>query len=171
MRLCERGCVDHHLYRIFDARDRLLYVGISKSALRRLSEHLRKDWPISRVEIVTFDGVEAARSAESFAIRTEGPLLNIAGSTGPPARKQTKEPRKWKLNWYWLKEGEVPDGPGPEHELGEIIHGMETPFYMYWPDALTARQVWWDAHLDKWPGFTVDQTEAVLMTCGRFVKA
>lgn len=71
----------HHLYRHFDADGNLLYVGVSISSLRRLSQHkLNSHWfdKIANVTIQKFSSRFAALTAETNAIREEKPLYNIA---------------------------------------------------------------------------------------------
>ena len=68
------------LYRHFDADGMLLYVGISLSAVSRLSAHkVGSEWfsKIARIEIETFETRESARDAERDAIATEKPRYNI----------------------------------------------------------------------------------------------
>jgi hypothetical protein len=70
------------LCRHFDFEGRLLYVGISLSALTRLAQHRRESYwydHIARVEIEHFETREEALEAEAEAIRHEKPLHNIAG--------------------------------------------------------------------------------------------
>lgn len=76
------------LYRHFDSAGALLYVGISLNALLRLSQHKTAPWfrEIARVEIEWHDTREAAISAESAAIRDEGPRWNKAGAFDPEFR-------------------------------------------------------------------------------------
>lgn len=69
-----------HLYRHFDAEGALLYVGISLSAVNRLSQH--KDcshWfdDIARVDIETFPSRHEALRAEKAAILAENPRHNL----------------------------------------------------------------------------------------------
>lgn len=69
------------LYRHYDSRSELLYVGISLSAVARLSQHkLHAHWftDIRRVEIERFDTPDRARAAERKAIKGEKPKHNIA---------------------------------------------------------------------------------------------
>lgn len=69
------------LYRHFDANDRLLYVGISLSAVQRLAQHRHSaHWfkKIVSVGIEWFPSREAAIEAEAAAIQLEKPLHNIA---------------------------------------------------------------------------------------------
>jgi len=68
------------LYRHFDANGNLLYVGISISAMVRLSQH--KDFSpwyadVARVEIENFPTRQDAMRAEREAVRTESPTHNI----------------------------------------------------------------------------------------------
>jgi hypothetical protein len=69
------------LYRHFDSDGRLLYVGISLSAIIRLAEHRASPWfdDIARVEIERHPTRKAALAAERKAIRDERPLHNIVG--------------------------------------------------------------------------------------------
>jgi predicted DNA-binding transcriptional regulator AlpA len=69
------------LYRHYDARGRLLYVGISLSAITRLSAHRNgSHWSdqICRIEIDTFDDRNVAIAAERRAIQEESPIYNRA---------------------------------------------------------------------------------------------
>jgi transcriptional regulator with GAF, ATPase, and Fis domain len=69
------------LYRHFDWRGRLLYVGISYDALRRANEHFKdKSWAkdVARFEVQHFGSREAAVAAEKAAIACERPLYNVA---------------------------------------------------------------------------------------------
>jgi excinuclease UvrABC nuclease subunit len=73
-----------HLYRHFDAGGRLLYVGISLSALKRLSQHRKAaHWfaSIANVTIETFPSRQKAVAAENLAIKTENPKWNTMLST------------------------------------------------------------------------------------------
>ncbi|VVP18264.1 hypothetical protein PS893_03689 [Pseudomonas fluorescens] len=68
------------LYRHFDAEKRLLYVGISLSASRRLSQHMRDSkWArtITSIEIEHFETRSQAVEAEQRAIVDEKPLWNV----------------------------------------------------------------------------------------------
>lgn len=80
------------LYRHFDSDGRLLYVGVSLSTLRRLTQHRDKSaWfqSIQRVTVERFPSRAAAFEAERRAIATERPLHNVAG-TAPRQRTVSK---------------------------------------------------------------------------------
>lgn len=67
------------VYRCFDARDRLLYIGVSMSPEHRLKAHSRKSHWFSDVRRVTVtDPMERREAfrAEREAITAEQPLYN-----------------------------------------------------------------------------------------------
>lgn len=69
-----------NLYRHFDSDGRLLYVGISLSAVSRLRQHATSShWfkEIARVEIEKLPSREAALNAERHAIHNEKPIHNL----------------------------------------------------------------------------------------------
>jgi len=71
----------HALYRLFTDRCDLLYVGISLSALQRMSSHrARQPWwhEVASIEIEYYPTRQAVLSAERQAIRTEHPRYNVA---------------------------------------------------------------------------------------------
>lgn len=83
-----------HLYRHYDSEDNLLYVGVSLSAVHRLSQHKKSaHWfsDIRRVEIETFDSREAVLDAERTAIYSENPLHNLKRPTPKEVRRAQKE--------------------------------------------------------------------------------
>jgi hypothetical protein len=68
-----------HLYRHFDDKGQLLYVGISLSAFTRLSQHKTSStWANDALYMKTesFDNKELALAAENKAIETEYPKFN-----------------------------------------------------------------------------------------------
>lgn len=67
------------LYRHFDKRRRLLYVGISADALKRAAEHGHKPWGhlIARITVEHFETRALAEAAEKAAILAEAPIHNI----------------------------------------------------------------------------------------------
>lgn len=81
--------VPHYLYRCYDSDGRLLYIGCTADVTHRIRSHdtgasptsktLRKH--LTRFEVEgPFTGRRAALDAESAAIRTEVPLLNVQHS-------------------------------------------------------------------------------------------
>ena len=70
---------EHTLYRLFDAEDSLLYVGVTFMPGHRINQHSKKTWGagIARKELVTFPNRREALEAERKAIQTEGPRHNI----------------------------------------------------------------------------------------------
>lgn len=89
------------LYRHFDADGKLLYVGISNDALRRLLQHKdRSHWfeTIAQVDIEWLGGRETALAAEAIAIAKECPAWNVArpaaaGRRSWPSASATNEVR------------------------------------------------------------------------------
>jgi hypothetical protein len=70
----------HHLYRHFDKKNVLLYVGISFDFLNRLGAHKHAShWfcDIASVTVEHFKTRELAEIAEQLAIKNENPLHNI----------------------------------------------------------------------------------------------
>src|SRR4051812_42754746 len=79
------------LYRHFDASGALLYVGISLSALNRLSQHRdNAGWfaSIASVTIEHFPDHPAAKLAEKAAIQSEHPRHNSHWQVKPPKPKR-----------------------------------------------------------------------------------
>ena len=74
------------VYWIFDSEDRLLYIGMGRSAIERVSTHeaLRCQSAVSnelchravRIEYRTFNTPAEAHAVERYAIETEAPYLN-----------------------------------------------------------------------------------------------
>lgn len=84
------------LYRHFDAEGNLLYIGISLSALNRLSQHAdNSHWfeKISNVTIQHFPNRSAALVAEALAIAKENPAFNINNKRWFPPPPEKKERR------------------------------------------------------------------------------
>lgn len=68
------------LYRMYDADDQLLYIGISGRGPRRFTEHRgAKAWwiRVATIKVEHYASEEAARTAEAQAIWAEEPLHNI----------------------------------------------------------------------------------------------
>lgn len=67
------------LYRYFDAQDKLLYVGVSLSAVVRLRGRKSVEWieQVAKITIETFETRGLALAAERLAIQSESPAFNI----------------------------------------------------------------------------------------------
>lgn len=73
------------LYRFYGEADRLLYVGISRDPLRRLSQHAR-DKELTRLLRIDVEWLETRRLAliaERHAIKAEHPEWNVLHSEPP----------------------------------------------------------------------------------------
>ena len=83
-----------NLYRHYDSSDKLLYVGISVSAVNRLKEHIDSSkWTsdISTVKIESFPDRNSALLAEKLAIKTEKPIWNIIHNREEKKKIEKKE--------------------------------------------------------------------------------
>lgn len=81
--------LEHVLYRIFDAGNVLLYVGVTNDWRRRESEHARsKQWweLAAHIKRETFPDRESVIAAEKQAIRTENPRYNVERYQGGDAK-------------------------------------------------------------------------------------
>lgn len=67
------------VYRFYDARGRLLYVGLSMNFGLRLVKHRQRSWwPLVKViRFEFYEGREAAKAAEWAAIANENPIYNV----------------------------------------------------------------------------------------------
>jgi hypothetical protein len=75
------------LYRLYDRQGALLYVGISVSALRRLSEHSQdKSWwdEVVSITLVRYPDRRSAEAAELWVIANEVPVHNVTGRSFDP---------------------------------------------------------------------------------------
>jgi hypothetical protein len=107
-----RAHADHRpaaVYRLYDANDALLYVGMSLSVGSRLSIHRSKaPWrgDVDREEITWYRSAADARSAEARAIAEEHPVHNvqqgrvIPGLGGPDAVITEEQVDAWHLRDY-----------------------------------------------------------------------
>lgn len=66
------------VYRLYDANDRLLYVGIGYDYLARWKSHAKKDWwpQVARKDVIWYDNRLTAAWEETKAILTEDPVHN-----------------------------------------------------------------------------------------------
>lgn len=118
----------HTLYRFFDVRDRLLYVGITCNPGQRLSQHRdEKDWwrDVARISMEQYGSRTELRAAERSAIEAEKPLHNIhmnrpKTTTAPTPTTPTRLACGLKLNEAYalgLDDGECP--------VGVVVEGDE----------------------------------------------
>ena len=88
----------HALYRMFDDRGHLLYIGITGDLGKRLGNHSFKRWfpLVERITLEWLPNRAAALVAEKRAISTEHPRYNQAGIQAPkkarPAAVKKPEP-------------------------------------------------------------------------------
>lgn len=79
----ETPAYKHFIYRHYDKNDNLLYVGISLSAISRLSSHKNSSPWFHKISSVKIEGCESKASAiqkEKEAIKKERPMYNISHS-------------------------------------------------------------------------------------------
>lgn len=77
------------LYRHYDADGELLYVGISLSAVSRLSKHRKSPWfqDIATITVENHDSRLDAEQAERTAIKIERPKHNVVHAESRPSYK------------------------------------------------------------------------------------
>lgn len=87
-------CTETALYRFYDEKDRLLYVGITDTLLGRVGAHiLGSSWMdyAARSTIKRYPDRKEASEAETAAIKTERPLFNDIHNRTPEARARLVE--------------------------------------------------------------------------------
>lgn len=101
------------LYRHFDKDGNLFYIGISLSAIQRLSQHRRSRWfdEIASIKIEKFKSRQDAARAEMIAIRTERPIFNI-------------QLVNYKHEWDWVNE--------PPYDINGFIDEDAYPRWKEW---------------------------------------
>lgn len=86
------------LYRLFNADNQLLYIGIADHWPRRINDHAHDKpwWPeVATTTVEHFPNRETAVAAETQAIRTEHPRHNVTHNTKPPRRPAKTYPINW----------------------------------------------------------------------------
>lgn len=79
----------HYVYRIYDTRERLIYVGCTSNLFGRLKAHQLNSWWVhmaARVKAKVYADSGAALAVERDAIDTEHPRWNLRGSWKHRAR-------------------------------------------------------------------------------------
>jgi len=80
----DRATLPHAIYRLFDIKDKLLYIGMSQNPFAtRLQSHGTKSWArdIATARIEWFPDWHTARKAEASALLDENPLHNYDKTT------------------------------------------------------------------------------------------
>lgn len=77
----EKG--DHIVYRLYGARDELLYVGVTDHLFRRLGQHLAGEMRhlVQRIEWTEFATRFEAQTAEAQQIHRLSPSHNVVGNS------------------------------------------------------------------------------------------
>jgi len=111
------------LYRYWDARGQLLYVGVSKTPVARLEQHTTQSWvgDIASITLKWFSIKQEALSAECRAIRTEHPLHNKVWSRKRVRRYMTID-RAFPLLRDWFL--------SPDELLRELAASPRAPRYV-----------------------------------------
>lgn len=147
------------LYRLFNADDQLLYVGIAGNPGRRWEQHRGdKLWwgDVARTTLEHFDTREEAERAEITAIKTEHPLRNIVHNRGgKPAPAPPLAPGATTWTWYSRRSG---------HQFTEQLAlywfiDMESITDDYYADEITASQLWrmWLRRLEGYDNWYQDR--------------
>ncbi len=129
-----------NLYRLFDQKHQLLYVGISASAIARLSQHMsEKPWAgeVAHVAVEHYETRQEAAAAERQANVEERPRYNVTHRRVDP---ETLPARALPRGVMWVCrgcQGPVADGDGYLHVSYKAIHEAET-----------ARRDWYARHGD-----------------------
>lgn len=132
------------LYRAFDFEGRLLYVGISFSAIGRLWQHRnRAEWfsRATQVKIENYPTRDAALAAETNAIKTEKPLFNVIGTKIREESDSQQAVREQKDREIRFRKAQVYTDQGfDEHVLG----GGLSVYEIFGPEEAQAA---WDREL------------------------
>jgi Uri superfamily endonuclease len=119
------------VYRIYDAGDRLLYVGMSaRSAKRRIGQHMQKPWgeAIERWRIDSYATATEAREAEAKAIFAERPLHNVDHVFGSPEGREAWTEADWRHYFTHMRDlGATRDDPHIELAWIEFAQRFRRP--------------------------------------------
>lgn len=157
------------LYRHFDATGRLLYVGISFSAIARAMQH-RSDaewWlQIARIEIVNYSSRAAALKAERAAIQEERPSYNKAHNDPSSWRHHTVEKVAAHLTDDRVRalrpsqvRVEVPAAPGLGLYLVVQPSGRKTWAYRFRKDGRPCKLT-----IGRWPKVTAHDAKIAVLS-------
>lgn len=116
--------VRHYLYRAFDAKGALIYVGVSLSVLQRLSQHrITAGWfgEVDTIKIERFASKGEAEAAEREAIAVDRPKYNIQHQGRAPPRRS----RETVLSLDQLRAEQAECGRGTafvnRHQLASVL--------------------------------------------------
>lgn len=88
----------HVLYRFWDAKGELLYIGITLRLAGRIAAHrIEKEWwsSVSRITIEHHESRPSALEAEAAAIRAERPRWNVIHNSERDDRPATLQSAPW----------------------------------------------------------------------------
>tara|TARA_R100000322_G_C5409304_1_gene183423 strand:- start:423 stop:872 length:450 start_codon:yes stop_codon:yes gene_type:complete len=120
----------HILYRMWNAKEELIYIGISKSAIVRLSQHQQtKEWAteIHNITLEYFYSRELCKLAETKAIKSEKPKYNIVHN------------QNWDYIPQQIIEMPMPSIESLNEERKELLSAMEkasSDKVPHWPEYL-----------------------------------
>lgn len=121
------------LYRHFDSNDNLLYIGISLSAMNRLSQHEdNSHWfnSISKVTIEKYNTREEALKAEKDSILLEKPLYNKVFN-------RYKYYMVWYNNTFEELTGVIVYGTSKSHVIGILCDSVDNIWEIDRVDTIT----------------------------------
>lgn len=94
------------VYRLYDAKGSLLYVGVTNDYKTRMRSHAEKSWwpEVRASRVVHYDTRQLAIEAEARAIREEHPIHNRAGVAGRTRRDIAPVPSVSVSGWLTIPE-------------------------------------------------------------------
>ena len=118
-----------HVYRCFDAADKLLYVGVSSDVRHRLASHrFTSVWfaGVHRTELEEFSDREEAREAERRAILAEQPLHNVRHKEVCNGRGDAKKVQAWlsEADLYALKTRALDEDTTIQALVGSAVRAL-----------------------------------------------
>jgi hypothetical protein len=120
----------HTLYRFYDARGRLLYIGIAVDFLIRWRKHCKKDWwpQVARMEIKSYPSRSAVLIAERSAIIIEKPLHNeLHNQLGRAEQALLAEQMPLgRLSAYWHRFDQA-----PWSEVGGLVRSLRVALLVF----------------------------------------
>lgn len=135
------------LYRLFDASDRLLYIGISNSALARWEAHRKSKpwWPeVANVSVEHFDSRQAAFAAEALAIKEEGPPYNSQRLVAEPVDEAPEEDLRHSIAEF-LEDKERKKSPATVDQYRFVLDKVFLPWAaernLVLPEQITDKQM------------------------------